>query len=60
MYKLTINNTTYTIPKDNIGLLAMSKAMDRGDDLGGVTHFPERAIQYLQSIGIQVEECKES
>lgn len=55
MYKLTIegNKDTFTIPKENIALLAYTKAMDNGDSISPSDK--EGAIAYLESVGIKVE-----
>ena len=55
MYKLTIkgNRDTFTIPKENITLLAYAKAMDNGDIIS--PNDKEGAIAYLESVGIKVE-----
>lgn len=55
MYKLTIkgNKDTFTIPKENIALLAYTKAMDNGDSINPSDK--EGAIAYLESVGIKVE-----
>ena len=57
MYQLKIGDSIYTIPKENIRLLAMIRAMDRNDNtMGNAILCPEGAIEYLESIGIEVEE----
>jgi hypothetical protein len=55
MYKLTIkgNRDTFTIPKENITLLAYAKAMDNGYIIS--PNDKEGAIAYLESVGIKVE-----
>ena len=58
MYKLKVNNTEYTIPKENIVLLAMQQAMDRGIMQGNI-HDEQSAIEYLESIGIEVSDVLE-
>ena len=52
MYRLTVKGSEYTIPKENIRLLAMTKAMDLKHSI--VLETDERAIDYLESIGIKV------
>ena len=55
MYKLTTKTgKVFTIPKENIGLLAFTQAQDRGQ----VIDFRDtaKAIEYLESIGIGVSE----
>ena len=59
MYKLKVKDTVYTIPKENICLLAMTKAMDRHDNtMGNAILCPQGAIEYLESIGVEVEEVE--
>lgn len=57
MYKLTVTKTgtEYTIPKENLGLLAYTKAMDTGY---GAINFKDTklAIDFLTSQGILVED----
>ena len=58
MYKLTIKDNVYTIPKNNISLLAIDKAMENlyyNPNL--VTE--EGAIEYLESLGVKVDEIDE-
>ena len=53
MYKLKIKDSEYTIPKENIGLLAFIQAQD-----GGMTINPndkDMAIAFLKGIGFEVE-----
>ena len=52
MYKLKVKDSIYTIPKENIRLLAMTKAMDLKQNVDLSTS--EKAIEYLKSIGIKV------
>ena len=54
MYKLTVKDTVYTIPKENIGLLAYVKAQDNGTSIN--PNDKEGAIEYLRKIGIEVSE----
>ena len=56
MYKLKVKDSIFTIPKENIRFLAMTKAMDLKeiDDVDLSTG--EKAIAYLESIGIEVTE----
>lgn len=51
MYKLKVKDSIFTIPKQNIRLLAMTKAID----LGGfkIIKDDNEAINYLKSIGIE-------
>ena len=59
LYKLKIKEAEYTIPKENICLLAMSKAMDTGIQGSSAILTPTGAIEYLESLGIQVLEAEE-
>jgi len=54
MYKLTIKDSVYTIPKTNIGLLAFTKAQDMGAVID--PNDKEMAIRFLEGIGIEVED----
>lgn len=56
MYKLTVTKTgtEYTIPKENIGLLAFTKARDMGAVID--PRDSENAIKFLEGIGISVED----
>lgn len=56
MYKLTVKDSIYTISKQNLKLLAMSKAIDLLLMVDLSTN--EKAIEFLNSIGITVEEVK--
>lgn len=58
MYKLKVKDSVFTIPKQNIVLLAMQQAMDRGIMQGNI-HDEKSAIEYLESIGIEVEDVLE-
>lgn len=53
MYKLTVKDSVYTIPKENIGLLAFTKAQDMGAVID--PNDKEMAIRFLEGIGIEVE-----
>lgn len=54
MYRLKVKDSIFTIPKENICLLAMTMMFDlkKKVDLGT----EEKAIAFLQSIGIEVSE----
>ena len=58
MYKLTLKDQVFTIPKESIRLLAMQKSFDLKD-----THVKldttEDAIKYLQTFGITIKESEE-
>ena len=53
MYKLKVKDKTFTIPKENLKLLAYVQAMDRGVNVP--LKNDKDAIEYLSSIGIEVE-----
>lgn len=53
MYRLIINDSKFTIPKGNIGLLAYSKGYE-----GNLFDF-DNAVAYLESLGVEVEEVKD-
>lgn len=58
-YKLILNNDcAYTIPKENIVMLALHKALENGITHGEI-HDDKTAIEYLESIGIKVVEDNE-
>ena len=57
MYLLKVKDSRFTIPKTNIKLLAQIKAMDLHKDLNITTD--EQAIEFLNEIGITVEDYKE-
>lgn len=57
MYKLKVKDSVFTIPKENIRLLAMTKAMDLGQsNLCVCFDNDEYAIKFLRGIGIKVED----
>lgn len=57
MFKLTVlkNGAEYTIPKENLKMLALYEALQRGITHGKI-HDNETAIEFLSQIGIKVEE----
>lgn len=55
MYKLTVKGKEFTLPKQNIIVFALSQAIDRGI-IRGKIHDEATAIEYLNSIGIEVED----
>lgn len=55
MYRLIVKGTQFTIPKENIRLLAVTKSMDCGQIKSFKSN--EDAISFLNSIGIEVEDC---
>ena len=54
MYKLKVKDSIFTIPKENIRLLAFTKMNDLKQNADLSTD--EKAIAYLESIGIEVSE----
>lgn len=54
MYKLKLKNTIYTIPKQNLRLLAMVKAQDLNKNVK--LENDEDAIKFFKSIGIEVQD----
>lgn len=54
MYKLTVKDSVFAIPKENIGLLAFTKAQDMGAVID--SNDKEGAIRFLEGIGIKVED----
>lgn len=54
MYKLKVKDSIFTIPKENIRLLAMTKMFDLKKKVDLTTE--EKAIAFLESIGIEVME----
>ena len=57
MYKLKVKDSIFTIPKKNIILLAMTKMFDLKKKVDLTTE--EKAIAFLESIGIEVTEVQE-
>ena len=53
MYRLKVKDSVFTIPKENIGLLAFTKAQDM--DVVIDPNDKEMAIRFLEGIGIKVE-----
>lgn len=55
MYLIKVKENEYTIPKENIVMLALMKAMDL--KVNGIPlTTEEQAIAYLESIGMEVSE----
>ena len=52
-YRLKVKNTIFTVPKNNIRLLAYTKMRDSNKFAPLDTD--QQAIEYLESIGIEVE-----
>ena len=57
MYRLKVNGSEYTVPKENIGLLAFIQAQDRGMTIN--PNDKDMAIAFLKGIGFEVEEMKD-
>lgn len=53
MYKLKVKDKVFTIPKGNIVPFAWQQAIQRGI-MRGKIHDDQTAIEYLNSIGIEV------
>ena len=53
-YTIKIKNSTFTIPKENIRLLAMTKAMDLGQK--PLFNTNEEAISFLEKLGCTINE----
>ena len=53
MYKLTVKDSVYTIPKENLKFLAIMKAKDYGKNPDLSTE--EKIIEFFKSIRIFVE-----
>ena len=58
MYRLKVKDSIFTIPKKNIILLAMTKMFDLKKKVDLTTE--EKAVAFLESIGIEVELVKEN
>lgn len=56
-YKLIIKGSVFTIPKQNIRFLAMTKAQDLNKNICLDTN--EQAVEFLESLGIEVQLCVE-
>ena len=56
MYKLTVKGDEFTIPKENLRFLAMSKAMDL--KLNVQLKTDEQAIEFLGRMGIEVSDAE--
>lgn len=54
MYRLKVKDSIFTIPKENIRFLAMTKMFDLKKKVDLTTE--EKAVAFLESIGIEVEE----
>lgn len=55
MYRLKVKDSVFTIPKENIKAFALYEALQRGIMRGNI-HDDKTAIEFLDSIGISVEE----
>ena len=56
MYELKIGDSIYTIPKENIRLLAMQQSFDRQDCVALETD--AQAIGYLEKVGFEVNDVE--
>ena len=57
MYLIKVKESEYTIPKENIVMLALMKAMDL--KVNGIPlKTEEQAIAYLESLGMEISEVK--
>lgn len=56
MYELKIGDSIYTIPKENIRLLAMQQSFDRQDCV--VLETDAQAIGYLERLGFEVDDVE--
>ena len=57
MYELKIGDSIYTIPKENIRLLAMQQSFDRQDCVALETD--AQAIEYLERLGFEIGDVDE-
>lgn len=55
-YLIKIKNSKYTIPKENLILLARVKAIDLNKDFNINTN--EDAIKFFESIGVEISEVQ--
>lgn len=56
MYRLKIKDSIFTIPKENIGLLAFVKAQDMGAVIDPKDK--EGAIKFLEGIGFEISDVE--
>lgn len=54
MFRLRVKGTEFTIPKENIGLLAFTKAQDMGAVID--PNDKEMAIRFLEGIGNEAKD----
>lgn len=55
-YLIKIKNSKYTIPKENLILLARVKAIDLNKDFNGNTN--KDAIKFFKSIDVEISEVE--
>lgn len=53
MLRIKTQNSEFTMPRKNVVMLALQQAMSKGLTHGKI-HDEESAIEYLESIGIEV------
>lgn len=53
MLRIKTQNSEFTMPRKNVVMLALQQALSRGLTQGKI-HDEESAIEYLESIGIEV------
>lgn len=56
MYKIIVNGSEFTIPKQNIRALALSKAVELSKRMTEIKNSDQAAIDFLKILGINVEE----
>ena len=56
MYKIIVNGSEFTIPKQNIRALALSKAVELSKRMTEIKNSDQAAIDFLKILGIKVEE----
>lgn len=54
-YEIKVKDSIFKIPKENIKLLAITKALDNGITHDNI-HDEETAIEYLESLGMEIKE----
>ena len=54
-YEIKVKDSVFTIPKENIKMLAITKAIDNGITHGNI-HNDKTAIEYLESLGMEIRE----
>lgn len=56
MYKIIVNGSEFTILKQNIRALALSKAVEISKRMAEIKNSDKAAIDFLKILGIEVEE----